>query len=198
MSSTAQPGTKKETGRMKITKDQIVSEAIALLYEQGLKQVTLRNLADRLSMRAPSLFWYIRNKDELLALIDEAIFRQCVESIPPSKTWQTWLHHYGLVLWEAQCGAPEIPNLITQVNLGNEVRQTLYRLLYDQLVVFGIDMERAMQMQGSVQALVTGWTVLTSVPRDQALENEYSPLKSGLEEALDALIQGWEAVLHCK
>ena len=57
-------------------------------------------------------------------------------------------------------------------------------------------MERAMQMQGSVQALVTGWTVLTSVPRDQALENEYSPLKSGLEEALDALIRGWEAVLR--
>ncbi len=53
-------------------------------------------------------------------------------------------------------------------------------------------------MQGSVQALVTGWTVLTSVPRDQALENEYSPLKSGLEEALDALIQGWEAVLRRK
>jgi TetR/AcrR family tetracycline transcriptional repressor len=181
---------------MKVTQDQIVREAIALLYEQGLKQVTLRNLAERLSMRAPSLFWHIKNKDELLALIDEAIFRQCVESIPPSKTWQEWLQHYGRALWEAQCKAPDIPNLITQVNLGPEVRQTLYQLLYDELVVFGIDMDLAMKMQGSVQALVTGWTVLTSVPRDQVMGNEYSPLKSGLVEALDALIQGWEVALR--
>ena len=181
---------------MKVSKDQIVQEAIALLYEQGLRQVTLRNLAERLSMRAPSLFWHIRNKDELLALIDEAIFRQCVESIPPSKTWQEWLHYYGLALWEAQCKAPDIPNLITQVNLGPEVRQTLYQLLYDELVVFGIDMHLAMKMQSSVQALVTGWTVLTSVPRDQAAEQQYSPRKSGLVEALDALIHGWEAALR--
>ena len=180
---------------MKVTKEQIVSEAIALLHEQGLKQVTLRNLAERLSMRAPSLFWYIRNKDELLALIDEAIFRDCVESVPPCKTWQQWLLHFGEALWEAQCKAPDIPNLITQVNLGPEARQTLYQLLHDQLAVFGIDMQLAMKMQSSVQALVTGWTVLTNVPRDQVPELVFSPLRDDLEEALQVLIRGWEGRL---
>lgn len=170
-------------------------EAIALLYEQGLKQVTLRNLADRLSMRAPSLLWHIKNKDELLALVDEAIFSQCVASVSSCQTWQRWLHHFGLALWEAQCKAPDIPNLITQVNLGPEMRQTLYQLLYDNLVVFGIDMDVAMKMQSSVQALVTGWTVLTNMQGGQLLERECSPLKGGLEQALDALIHGWEREL---
>lgn len=180
---------------MKVTKEQIVSEAIALLHEQGLKQVTLRNLAERLSMRAPSLFWYIRNKDELLALVDEAIFRSCVESVPPCKTWQQWLLHFGKALWEAQCKAPDIPNLITQVNLGPEARQTLYQLLHDQLAGFGIDMRLAMKMQSSVQALVTGWTVLTNVPRDQMPELVFSPVRDDLEEALQSLIRGWEGRL---
>lgn len=180
---------------MKLSKEQIVDEAIALLHEQGLKQVTLRNLADRLDMRAPSLFWYIKNKDELLALIDETIFRQCVERIPPSKTWQEWLFHYGLSLWEAQCKAPDIPNLITRVNLGTEVRQTLYQLLYNELSVFGIDMTQAMKMQSSVQALVTGWTVLSSLnsEKDAPSGTEFSPVKADMTQALEVLIQGWEA-----
>jgi len=41
---------------MKLNQEQIVDEAIRLLHEHGLKQVTLRNLADRLEMKAPSLF----------------------------------------------------------------------------------------------------------------------------------------------
>ena len=180
---------------MKLSREQIVNEAIALLHEQGLKQVTLRNLADRLDMKAPSLFWYFRNKDELLALIDAEIFRQCVEAIPSCATWQTWLHHYGLSLWEAQCKAPDIPNLITQVNLSRETRQSLYQLLYDQISPFGLDMETAMKMQSSVQALVTGWTVLTNVPREELPEGEFSPVREDMVRALDVLISGWEAAL---
>jgi len=178
---------------MKLSKGQIVEEAIALLHEQGLKKVTLRNLADRLDMKAPSLFWYIKNKDELLALIDEQLFRKCVDAIPPCKNWQVWLKHYGLALWEAQCKAPDIPNLITQVNLGLEVRETLYQLLHDELSVFNIDMNTAMAMQSSVQALVTGWTVLTNVPRGkEGKEIEFSPAGHDINEALNVLITGWE------
>jgi TetR/AcrR family tetracycline transcriptional repressor len=180
---------------MKLSREKIVTEAIALLYEQGLKQVTLRNLADRLDMKAPSLFWYIRNKDELLALISAEIFRQCVESIPSCPTWQTWLHHYGLSLWEAQCKAPDIPNLITQVNLGRETREALYQLLYDQLSPYGLDMNLVMKIQGSVQALVTGWTVLTNIPRAVLSEGDYSPLRDDMVRALDVLISGWETAL---
>jgi|GEM_PF-586237 len=183
---------------MKLNQEQIVDEAIRLLHEHGLKQVTLRNLADRLEMKAPSLFWYIKNKDELLALIDEKIFRQCIEQIPPCSTWQDWARHYGLSLWEAQSMAPDIPNLITQVNLGRETREYLYQLLYDQLSPFGLDMTLAMKLQSSIQAMVTGWTVLTNVPgkhlRD--IDQEFSPLRDDISQALDILISGWETTLE--
>jgi len=179
---------------MKLSREQIVDEAIALLHEQGLKQVTLRNLANRLDMKAPSLFWYFRNKDELLALIDESIFRQCIENIPESGSWQEWVKQYGLSLWAAQSRAPDIPNLITQVNLSQETRQNLFQLLHDKLAPFGLDMGMAMKLQSSIQALVTGWTVLTNVPRhqDDNLATEFSPLRDDITHALDVLIQGWK------
>jgi len=178
---------------VKLTKEQIVDEAIALLYEQGLKQVTLRNLANRLDMKAPSLFWYIKSKDELLTLIDETIFRQCVESIPTCNTWQEWMHAYGIAIWEAQSKAPDIPNLITQVNLSDETRETLFQLIHDKLSMYGLDMVIAMKIQGSVQALITGWTVLTNARNaERRLEKEFSPDKEDISDALDVLISGWE------
>ncbi len=182
---------------MKLSREQIVDEAITLLHEQGLKQVTLRNLADRLDMKAPSLFWYFKNKDELLALIDETIFRQCIECIPDCSTWQEWVRLYGLSMWEAQSRAPDIPNLITQVNLSLETRQTLYQLLHDKLSPYGLDMSVAMKLQSSVQALITGWTVLTNLPRRKEAQPdiEFSPLRDDITHALDVLIQGWEVDL---
>jgi TetR/AcrR family tetracycline transcriptional repressor len=169
---------------------------VQLLQEQGLKQLTLRNLADRLSLKAPSLFWYISNKEELLALVDVAIFRDCIDSIGPCSSWQEWLRRYGKALWDAQCLAPDIPQLITQVTLEQDVRQSLYQLLHDQLAGFGIDIAQAMHMQSSVQALVTGWTVLTVRPVDAIPEGQSLTFQGGLEDALDALISGWEVRLQ--
>jgi hypothetical protein len=100
-------------------------------------------------------------------------------------------------MWEAQSRAPDIPNLITQVNLSLETRQTLYQLLHDKLSPYGLDMSVAMKLQSSVQALITGWTVLTNLPRrKEALPDiEFSPLRDDITHALDVLIQGWEVDL---
>jgi len=182
---------------LKLTKEKIVDEAIALLHERGLKQVTLRNLADRVDMKAPSLFWYIKNKDELLCLIDETIFRQCVESIPTCGTWQEWMHAYGISIWEAQSKAPDIPNLITQVNLSDQTRETLFELIRDKLSVFELDIKTAMKIQASVQALITGWTVLTNARHaERRLKKEFSPNKEDVSSAMDVLISGWETKIQ--
>ncbi len=182
---------------LKLTKEKIVDEAIALLQERSLKQVTLRNLADRLDIKAPSLFWYIKNKDELLCLIDETIFRQCVESIPTCGTWQEWMHAYGISIWEAQSKAPDIPNLITQVNLSDQTRETLFELIRDKLAVFELDIKTAMKIQASVQALITGWTVLTNARNaEKRLEKEFSPNIEDVSSAMGVLISGWEAKIQ--
>jgi AcrR family transcriptional regulator len=51
-----------------LDKQRIIEEAVALLDERGLDGVTMRNLAVRLDVQAPTLYWHVRNK---AALIDE-------------------------------------------------------------------------------------------------------------------------------
>src|SRR6266540_7463410 len=43
---------------MALDKDRIVAEAVALLDEGGLDGVTLRKLAQRLGVQAPTLYWH--------------------------------------------------------------------------------------------------------------------------------------------
>jgi AcrR family transcriptional regulator len=59
--------------RAPLDRERVVREALALLDEVGLDDLSMRRLADRLGVTAASLYWYVRDKDELLALLADAI-----------------------------------------------------------------------------------------------------------------------------
>jgi TetR/AcrR family tetracycline transcriptional repressor len=70
--------------------DRIVKAALELLDQVGLTGLSMRHLAERLGIQAGTLYWYIRDKQELLSLLAEAI---CTEIQPPDLTapWRTQL-----------------------------------------------------------------------------------------------------------
>jgi AcrR family transcriptional regulator len=51
------------------SKARIFQEALQLVSESGLKNLSMRNLADRLHIKAPSLYKHVENKDEIVAYI---------------------------------------------------------------------------------------------------------------------------------
>jgi TetR/AcrR family tetracycline transcriptional repressor len=52
---------------------QIVRAALSLLDEAGFDGLTMRSLAQKLSIKAASLYWHVRDKQELLGLLAEEI-----------------------------------------------------------------------------------------------------------------------------
>ncbi len=56
-----------------IDQEVIVRAALALLDEVGLEGLTMRRLADKLGIKASSLYWHLRNKQDLLDLLAEEI-----------------------------------------------------------------------------------------------------------------------------
>ncbi|MGC2941889.1 MULTISPECIES: TetR/AcrR family transcriptional regulator C-terminal domain-containing protein [unclassified Brevibacterium] len=77
---------------MALNQDLIVREAFALLDEDGLDGLTLRRLASRLDVQAPTLYWHIRNKAELLAHLGDGILSP-LNTLPDSMCvdWREWL-----------------------------------------------------------------------------------------------------------
>ncbi|TLS49318.1 TetR family transcriptional regulator [Paenibacillus antri] len=51
----------------------IVQTAMALLQEEGVEKLTIRRLAQALNIKGASLYWYIRDKHELMSLMGEEI-----------------------------------------------------------------------------------------------------------------------------
>ncbi len=77
-----------------MTRNEIVAAALALLDEAGLDGLTLRRLADRLGIRAPTLYWHVRDKRELLDLVASAIMDQALagwREPRPGQAWWDWL-----------------------------------------------------------------------------------------------------------
>lgn len=59
--------------RPRLDRGLIVQTAISLLDQEGLAGLTTRALAARLEVQSPALYWYVRDKNELLDLVADAI-----------------------------------------------------------------------------------------------------------------------------
>ncbi len=69
---------------MSSRRDQILDIAVALLEAEGPDALTMRRLAERAGMRAPSLYKHVRDKDDILAGIQERALLDMTEHLSTS------------------------------------------------------------------------------------------------------------------
>jgi len=92
-------GTKERAPRGKkpgLTIEQIVEAAIALADEEGIENVSMRRVAERLGAGAMSLYRYVPSKAELLDLMLDTIHAEHVQATPPdTDQWRTMLEWHA-------------------------------------------------------------------------------------------------------
>lgn len=77
---------------MALDRQQVVDEALRLLDDEGLDALSLRTLAGRLGVQAPTLYWHIANKAELLDALADAIMDEAIRDVPePRDDGVEWL-----------------------------------------------------------------------------------------------------------
>ena len=173
----------------KLTRAAIAAAALDVLNEQGLDQLSLRKVAARLDVKAPSLYWHVADKNMLLALLAESIFADCLSKIPACADWRDWLRAFGKALWQAQNATRDAGRVILGAGQPVEVLKAMQDATSAPLIALGLEPERAMMMQASVQALVTGWTTFAQGPNAAYLQSQL-PIDTAFVEGLDALIHG--------
>jgi AcrR family transcriptional regulator len=57
-----------------LSRARIVEAALAILDQDGIDQLSMRRLAERLGVAAPSLYWHVTTKDDVVDLAVDAIF----------------------------------------------------------------------------------------------------------------------------
>lgn len=66
----------REPRRDALTRTRITAAAVELLDRDGVAALTMRRLAERLDVAAPTLYWHVKTKDEVLDLAVDAIFAE--------------------------------------------------------------------------------------------------------------------------
>lgn len=107
--------------RPKFTRDQIASTALAIADAEGFAAVSMRRIAAELGAGTMTLYYYVRTKDELVALMDDAIMTEVLipeDEFPAhwydaltavaERTWDVLMRHP----WSLQSlqNAPTGPN----------------------------------------------------------------------------------------
>lgn len=58
---------------MALSRGQLIDAAIEILHEGGLASLSMRNIAKRLDVQPGALYWHVKSKQDLLALVAERI-----------------------------------------------------------------------------------------------------------------------------
>ena len=77
---------------MKLTRDAIARGALRALNDVGLDGLTMRVLAKELGVQAPTLYWHVKNKQELLDAMADLISTQAAEGLEAPRRDETWQH----------------------------------------------------------------------------------------------------------
>ncbi|MEV4826077.1 TetR/AcrR family transcriptional regulator C-terminal domain-containing protein [Micromonospora sp. NPDC049274] len=114
---TEQPRTRR---RPPLTAQRIVDAAVAVLDEHGIEGLTMRGLAQRLTVTATALYWHVRTKDDVLDLALDQIFGE----VPIPAVTDDWPHDVRVLVrgWRAAMLAhPWAPGLVGRPMLGPNV-----------------------------------------------------------------------------
>jgi TetR/AcrR family tetracycline transcriptional repressor len=94
--------TRRVPKRQPLNQAQVVRAAVALLDEVGLDELTMRRLAERLGIKAASLYRHVRDKDELLILLADEISGE-ISPVAPTGKWReqlstlAWRYRRGML-----------------------------------------------------------------------------------------------------
>jgi TetR/AcrR family transcriptional regulator, tetracycline repressor protein len=77
-----------------LTRQDVITGALDLADAEGVDALTLRTLAARLGVQAPTLYWHVKNKSELLDALADAIMDDVLDTLPTTPSgsdWREWL-----------------------------------------------------------------------------------------------------------
>ncbi|GFZ89341.1 TetR/AcrR family transcriptional regulator C-terminal domain-containing protein [Dyella caseinilytica] len=86
---------------MRVGREPVVRAGLKLLNEGGLEAVTLRAIAAELGVKAPTLYWRFKNKQDLVDDMASRVLVDWAESfrgLLPTVSWQDWALAYGVSL----------------------------------------------------------------------------------------------------
>ena len=168
-----------------VTRDAVVSAALELLGEGGLEAVSLRRIAARLGVSAPTLYWHVVNKRELMDLMAEALMQRAGSdpvAPEPGQPWWEWLRLHAQRMFETLVATRDAPRVLAGNRPTAESFPVIEQVL-GILVAGGLTPGEAQQALFAVGAYVIGSATEWQA---EAERTATQPLPDPTDEGLNA------------
>lgn len=167
-----------------LSRDRIVTAAMALLDETGLAQFSLRKLADRLDQPVTSLYWHVVSRDGLLELVGDEVMGEVEIPDATPETWQTGIEAYARGLREMVQRHPWTMQLMgAYPAVGPNAIQTSDRVIRV-LRAAGFDGIQLMHVNSLISSFAIGAGLLAATQSNPAAPDSGAGMESYLEQAL--------------
>ena len=130
------------------------AEALALADAEGLAGLTIRRLAARLGVTPNALYWYFRQKDQLLDALAEHIFTAVALPEPDDREWFVQLRGLLVAFVDALRPHPAVAGLTQTRILLSEPGINIAERALALLRGAGFSAEQAAQLGGFLNAVV--------------------------------------------
>lgn len=176
---------------MKLSQDQILSAAFALLEAEGLEGLTMRRLAPRLNVQPPALYWHVGDKAELLARMAATIYAEARAAVPASEGWAEWLAHFGQAMRRSLLARRDGARLCAGATPVLADSQDAADAIAAPLVALGLERSRAISFQSSVISLALGWSLYAQSKPMHDFLSGLMDFEASFDIGLGAMIHGF-------
>jgi TetR/AcrR family tetracycline transcriptional repressor len=171
----------------RISPDVVIRAALVVLDEEGLDEVTLRKIASKLGIQAPTLYWHFKNKSDLIDDMAEAILKDggMSDLLPPKdrNTWAEWLTQTAHSLRKAMIAHRDGGRVVAGASLRSKTMQKLkltnFRVLHDA----GFDSLYALLESDTITDYVWGYVIEEQA--NPTMTPDHSPSLSVMRETLE-------------
>ena len=150
---------RRRKGEPALSLDQIVSEALALLDEEGLDALSMRRLGTRVGAAATAVYWHVSTKDELMELVVDEVYGEIeVPDVEGPAGWRAAVATCASNVRAAILRHPWITSVLDEVGVAYRGPH-LMRVSDRMIALFeaaGFDLIQADRSLGTVLAYVTG------------------------------------------
>jgi TetR/AcrR family tetracycline transcriptional repressor len=174
------------TTRAPVSREAIVSAAIDLLADGGLEAVSFRRIATKLRVSAPTLYWHVDSKRQLMDLMAEELVHRtgtAYDGPAHGQPWWEWLRNDAQRMFDALVTTRDAPRVIAGNRPSPESFAGIERVL-GVLVAAGMTPGQAQQTLFALGAYVIGSAVEWQAEAERAATQ---PLPDPSDEVLNAL-----------
>ena len=153
---------------MALDRQQVIDAALQLLDDDGLDALSFRTLAGRLGVQAPTLYWHVESKAELLDALADAIMDDAIRAIPssgPDDDWAEWLLTVLLELRTAMLRHRDGAQVVSGARLSLR-RGDFSEAVMSTLVSHGIELQRARLLMLAGERFTFGYVLEEQAPTD--------------------------------